>query len=314
MKVLVATDGSACAKGALAFAGRLLPLAELEVVVVSVAPLPSPFLCGAPTSLGPMPDVYYGELLELAVREAHEALRGAREVLGALGVKPKLVARQGDAVGEILEVATVERPDLIVLGSHGRGFLGRALLGSVSQGVLHRWQGAVMVIRQAEVCAPPAAAGPTATPVPAPKAVLRQVMSAKLVTITDDAPLRVAARALAESDIGALPVLRDGHLIGILTDRDLVVRGMAHDLDAAIATVGQLCTHAPAVGSPEMPVAEAVKLMEDRKIRRLPVLEDGRLVGMVSLGDLAETMPRRAQAVLVEISKSPRTLAHGQEG
>ena len=74
----------------------LLPLAELEVVAVSVAPLPSPFLCGAPTALGPMPDVYYGELLELAVREAHEALHAARKVLGELGVKPKLVARQGD--------------------------------------------------------------------------------------------------------------------------------------------------------------------------------------------------------------------------
>jgi CBS domain-containing protein len=115
---------------------------------------------------------------------------------------------------------------------------------------------------------------------------------------------------MAEADVGALPVLRDGRLVGIITDRDLVVRALAKDADPATATVGHFCSRGPAVGSPAMPVAEAVKLMEDRKIRRLPVVEGGHLVGIVALGDLAEAMPRRAEAVLVEISKSPSTLSH----
>ncbi|MDB5100187.1 MAG: putative signal transduction protein with domain [Cyanobacteria bacterium RYN_339] len=303
MKVLLATDGSACARAALAFAARVLPLAELEVVVASVAALPSPFLCGAPTALGPMPDMYYGQLVELAERQAHEAVLGARELLGPAGRQARLIEREGDPAARLLEVAAAEAPDLIVVGSHGRGLLGRTFLGSVSETLLHRWQGPIMVIREAGACQPQGAA-------PGP-ATLGRVMTGALLTATEDVPLRVAARMMAEADVGALPVLRDGRLVGIITDRDIVVRAVARDADPGTATVGSFCTREPAVGTPAMAVTEAVHLMNRHKVRRLPVLDAGRLVGIVSLGDLAEVAPHRAEAVLVEISKSPRTLAHG---
>jgi CBS domain-containing protein len=76
--------------------------------------------------------------------------------------------------------------------------------------------------------------------------------------------------------------------------------------------VWDFCSREVVTVAPEMPVADAVKLMERRRVRRLPVVSEGRLVGMVSLGDLAECSPRRAEEVLVEISKSPSTLAHGR--
>jgi CBS domain-containing protein/nucleotide-binding universal stress UspA family protein len=299
MKVMLATDGSACARGAMAFAARVLDLVAAEVVVVSVASPPSPFLYGAPTALGPMPDLYYGEIFAESKRQAHEAVLEAHAVLGR---RAKLIERDGDPARQLLAVAEEERPDLIVVGSNGRGLLGRALMGSVSRSLLAGWPGAVMVVRADGACPePPARRIET----------LRQVMSGAVITVPEDLPLVEAARLMAEADVGALPVLAEGRLVGILTDRDIVVRGLAKGADAARETVGACCTRDLAVGTPAMAVTEAVRLMEQRKVRRLPVLEDGRLVGIVALGDLAETAPHRAEAVLVEISEAPLTMAHG---
>ena len=134
---------------------------------------------------------------------------------------------------------------------------------------------------------------------------LREIMSKTVVRIRPDEPVGVAARALSRYNIGALPVCGyDGRLRGVITDRDIVTRCLAADRDPAKTTVGQIMTGRVVSGRPEMNAAEAAELMGREQIRRLPILENGRLCGMVSLGDLAEQQETRkeAQAALEQIS------------
>jgi nucleotide-binding universal stress UspA family protein/CBS domain-containing protein len=301
MKVLIATDSSDCAKNALVAATRLLPLASCEVIVLSIAPFPSPFMLAPGGTMDMTPVMTYEQLMELTHAQAKEALNEAKAQLGEAGQRATYLENEGDPAEHILDAATEREADLIVMGSHGRGALGRMFLGSVSAAVMHRWQGAVMVIREGRACGEPTQ-----------QAIkfVREAMTEHLVVATTDMTLQHAARLMADADVGALPVLDAGCLVGIITDRDITVRATAKGLAPATTTVAKLCSPDLATATPDMPVSEAVKLMEQRRIRRLPVVSDGQLVGMVALGDLAECSPLRAEEVLVEISKSPSTLAH----
>lgn len=117
---------------------------------------------------------------------------------------------------------------------------------------------------------------------------LREIMSKTVVRIRPDEPVSVAARALNQYNIGVLPVCGyDGHLKGVLTDRDIVTRCLASDKDPAKTKVAEVMTARVVAGRPEMEAAQAAELMGREQVRRLPVLENGRLCGMVSLADLA---------------------------
>lgn len=116
---------------------------------------------------------------------------------------------------------------------------------------------------------------------------VQDMMSTDLVTCPSTATITEAAQLMHDRDIGDVLVTRDGDRIaGIVTDRDLVVRCLA-DGAAADATVDFACsdelTTLPVTGTPD----EAVRLMRERSLRRLPVVDGGRVVGIVSLGDLA---------------------------
>ena len=114
--------------------------------------------------------------------------------------------------------------------------------------------------------------------------------------------LRAAATAMASQDVGAVVVQSDGQVVGIVTDRDLVVRGVAEGLgpDANLRDVvsDELVT----VG-PEDRVEAAIELMRDSAVRRVPVMDGDAVVGIVSLGDLA--MDRDPHSVLADISEAP---------
>lgn len=141
---------------------------------------------------------------------------------------------------------------------------------------------------------------------------IRESMTAKPVCVSPDTTLQAAARLMAEKDFGFLPVMApDGRVKGVLTDRDIVTRAIAKGLNPAKSQVSECMSKELEFVTPETSVDEAVHLMETRKIRRLLVCEERQLVGVVSLGDLAECEPEAAEAVLVEVSKSPQTLAHG---
>jgi CBS domain-containing protein len=106
--------------------------------------------------------------------------------------------------------------------------------------------------------------------------------------------MMMSARSLTHYNIGALPVVENGNICGMLTDRDIVTRCLAADRDPNKTTVEQIMTRDIRGTRPDMEASVAANLMGKLQVRRLPVLEDGKLCGMVSLGDLA----RREESVM----------------
>lgn len=135
---------------------------------------------------------------------------------------------------------------------------------------------------------------------------LRELMTSPVIRISPRESVAVAARTLHNYNIGALPVCgSDGRLCGLVTDRDLVTRCLAAGRSPASTTVGEIMTARVVAAGPDMDAALAAGLMGREQIRRLPVLEGGRLCGMVSLGDLAarEDTSIDAGDALTEISE-----------
>lgn len=117
---------------------------------------------------------------------------------------------------------------------------------------------------------------------------LKDIMSKTPVKIRAGESVEVAARLLTSYHIGALPVCDDmGRLCGMVTDRDLVVRCMALGRRPDEVTVEQVMTRRLVIASPEMETGAAALLMGSEQVRRLPVVENGKLCGMVSVADLA---------------------------
>ena len=117
---------------------------------------------------------------------------------------------------------------------------------------------------------------------------LREIMTDKVVRINPEESVAVAARILARHNIGMLPVCGgDGRLYGVVTDRDLVTRCIAAGRLPASTPVKEIMTTAVVSARPDTDTQTAASLMGRQQIRRLPVLENGRLCGMVSISDLA---------------------------
>ncbi|MEU3726544.1 CBS domain-containing protein [Streptomyces sp. NPDC031705] len=129
---------------------------------------------------------------------------------------------------------------------------------------------------------------------------VHEVMTANPVTVEKLTSLAEAARVMRDADIGDVLVVDEGRLLGILTDRDLVIRGMAEGRDPAQTTVHAICSTEPLTVQPGDDVTQAVTLMRRNALRRLPVQTgEGELVGVVTLGDLAvESDPGSALAAI----------------
>lgn len=134
--------------------------------------------------------------------------------------------------------------------------------------------------------------------------LIREVMSERVVRVPPDCKLHEVALAMRDGDFGVVPVARDDKLVGVITDRDMVVRGLAET-----EQVESLC--AEDVMSPrvlycydDQPVEDVLNNMAKQQVRRMPVVNrEKRLVGIVSLGDLSKESPRnQAGAALEEIS------------
>lgn len=134
---------------------------------------------------------------------------------------------------------------------------------------------------------------------------LREIMSEQVVRIHPDESVTVASRLLTHYNVGILPVCgNDGRVCGLVTDRDIVTRCLAAGKRPSETTVRDVMTRNIIAVRPDMEVSDAACLMGSRQVRRLPVLENGRLCGMVSLGDLAGKKESSAEAggALSEIS------------
>ena len=135
---------------------------------------------------------------------------------------------------------------------------------------------------------------------------VRALMSRDVVTVSPKEPATVAARMLARYNIGALPVAENGRLQGMITDRDIAVRCVAAGRDPEQTPVGEIMTGRVVSAAPGDDAEEAARCMAREQIRRLPVVERGCVVGMLSLGDLSvnDRMKMEASACLSEISSN----------
>jgi CBS domain-containing protein len=133
-----------------------------------------------------------------------------------------------------------------------------------------------------------------------------QIMSRDPRTLAAEAPISAAARCMRDEDIGDVVVLDDGRLVGILTDRDITVRVVAEDLPPS-TPIRDVCSGAELVTiEPGARVADAARLMREKAVRRLPVVEGGEVVGVVSIGDLAIEVDDRSALAQVSAAEPNR--------
>jgi CBS domain-containing protein len=132
---------------------------------------------------------------------------------------------------------------------------------------------------------------------------LREVMTDNPTTLPSTATIVDAAKTMREKNIGDVIVMNDGEICGIVTDRDIVVRAVAKGGDGAAMKIGDICSKDVTTLEPDTNVGAAIQLMRDKALRRVPVVENGKPVGIVSLGDLAKE--RDPKSALADISEAP---------
>ena len=135
---------------------------------------------------------------------------------------------------------------------------------------------------------------------------IQQILTSPVEKVGPDTSLREAAQKMRDFDCGALPVCVGDRLKGMITDRDIVVRAIADgsDVDLDRIPAGQVMTKGVAYCFADQDIAEAARIMSDRQVRRLPVLNNKRkLVGIVSLGDLAVGSATLADQTLKEVTE-----------
>lgn len=131
---------------------------------------------------------------------------------------------------------------------------------------------------------------------------IREVMTENPSTVEASATLTEAANLMAKEDIGDVLVVENGELQGILTDRDIVVKGIAQGNSVDDTSVRECCSTDVATVAPDASLEDAIQLVKDKDIRRVPVVEDNKPVGIVSLGDLA--VQADGESALADISQA----------
>lgn len=133
-----------------------------------------------------------------------------------------------------------------------------------------------------------------------------EIMTTEVETCTTDTTIQAVATQMLNLDVGSIPVLdtNGGNLVGIITDRDIVIRGIAAQF-ALDTPVGQILSSNIVAGTPDMDVEDAAEMMAEHQIRRLPICENDKLLGIVSLGDIAvkDQTDENAGIAIEDISK-----------
>jgi CBS domain-containing protein len=132
---------------------------------------------------------------------------------------------------------------------------------------------------------------------------IREVMTPNPVTIPADMSATDAAGLMRDRDIGDVIVMNQDRVMGIITDRDIVVRVVAARQDPAKVKLGDICSKELYTVEHTATAEEAISLMRQKAVRRVPVMDDGCPVGIVSIGDLA--VERDRQSALADISDAP---------
>lgn len=117
--------------------------------------------------------------------------------------------------------------------------------------------------------------------------LVREIMTTRIVSVEPSSTVKDAALLMNRHNIGAVPVVDNGSVRGMLTDRDIVLRCVAENRDAGTLKVSDICSHGAVSVSPSQNVSEAINLMATEQVRRLPVVDNGHIVGMLSFADIA---------------------------
>ena len=132
---------------------------------------------------------------------------------------------------------------------------------------------------------------------------VKDVMTPRPTSVAGDAMVVEAARRMLSEDVGSLPVVDGESLVGMVTDRDLVLHVLAKDLDPHKVPVADVCSENPVTAAPEDSLDDALERMASEQVRRLPIVADGRLVGILAQADVARTArPESTGRLLEEIS------------
>lgn len=134
---------------------------------------------------------------------------------------------------------------------------------------------------------------------------LRELMTNNVQICSPQDTIVQAAKTMRSIDVGIVPVVQGDKLVGVITDRDIVLNAVAGGKDVNSTRVENCMTSSVITGTPDMDAHKAADLMADHQIRRLPVVENGRLVGIVAIGDLATISIHENEAghALSEISE-----------
>ncbi|TMC42111.1 MAG: CBS domain-containing protein [Chloroflexi bacterium] len=133
---------------------------------------------------------------------------------------------------------------------------------------------------------------------------VRELMTREPTTVEPNATLGEVATLMKQDDCGSIPVVQSGRLVGIVTDRDIVIRGIAAGSDPKTQRVSAIMSADPVTIGPDNDVTEAEKVMADRQIRRLPVVENGKLVGIIVTAQIARAGDKKMVGeTLKEISE-----------
>jgi CBS domain-containing protein len=129
---------------------------------------------------------------------------------------------------------------------------------------------------------------------------IREIMTSDPHTVEASATLRDAARAMRDDDIGAVIVVDRGEVTGIVTDRDIAVRAVAEGADPEATKVADVCSGQVTTLTVDQTVEDAIRVVREHNVRRIPVVQDGRPAGIVTIGDLA--IERDPESALADVS------------
>jgi CBS domain-containing protein len=133
---------------------------------------------------------------------------------------------------------------------------------------------------------------------------VKDVMTSRPTSIASDAMVVEAARRMLSEDVGSLPVVDGDEVVGMITDRDVVLQVVAKDLDPNKVPVSTVCSESPVTAQADESLDDALAKMAKQQVRRLPVVSDGRLVGILAQADVARTArPESTGRLLEEISE-----------
>ena len=133
---------------------------------------------------------------------------------------------------------------------------------------------------------------------------VKDIMTKQIASVGPDDSIERAAQLMEQYDVGSIPVCTKEQVVGIVTDRDIALRSVAAGQDTD-QKVGDIMTLDPVFGTPDMDVHDAARIMSERQIRRLPVVDHNSLVGIVALGDISTqpVLQDDAEAALKNISQ-----------